>query len=53
LTNVTDPEVDEAFAKEKHCWFFQKENYYPYQLAEKVERILARRRNSQGDGPAR
>jgi CheY-like chemotaxis protein len=41
LTNVTNPGVQERFRRERGCWFLQKADYLPFQLAEKVREVLS------------
>lgn len=42
LTNVSDPRVEERFRKENKCWFLRKEDYFPFELAEEVKKVLTR-----------
>ena len=41
LTNVSDEHVKERFRSEKNCWFLQKEDHLPFQLAEEVANVLS------------
>src|SRR5262249_24741430 len=40
LTHVTDPRVVQRFRGEKRCWYLQKTDYLPFQLAEVVADVL-------------
>ena len=40
FTNVSDEQVEARFSKEENCWFFRKEEFFPYELASKVRKIL-------------
>lgn len=42
LTNVSDKRVAERFRREHKCWFFRKEDYFPYEIVEEVKEVLAR-----------
>jgi CheY-like chemotaxis protein len=42
FTNVSDESVEERFNNEDNCWFIQKEEVLPFQLADKVKQILSR-----------
>lgn len=42
LTNVSDPDVEKFFENESRCWFLRKEDYFSFELAQMVDRILAR-----------
>ncbi len=40
LTNVSKEDVAERFRSEKLCWFLLKEDYLPFELADKVGAVL-------------
>lgn len=40
FTNVSDPGVKEYFVEKDKCWFFRKEDYLPFELAEQVKAIM-------------
>lgn len=42
LTNVSKEDVADRFRTEEMCWFLLKEDYMPFELAEKVASILPR-----------
>lgn len=41
-TNVMDPKVEEYFSKESWCVFLRKDDYFPSEFAEEVEKALER-----------
>lgn len=41
LTNASDEELIDRFRGEVRCWFRQKKNYLPFEIAREVRRILA------------
>lgn len=53
LTNVTDEQVKEQLQQEPFCWFIRKEDCFPFELAEEVQRILSEisSANSEGANP--
>jgi CheY-like chemotaxis protein len=40
FTNVTNEEVKKKFQPDSKCWFFNKEDYLPYELVEEIQGIL-------------
>lgn len=40
LTNVSDEKVEDWFQKQENCWFFQKKNFFPFELTEEINMIL-------------
>lgn len=40
FTNVSDEEVEKQFRDEANCWFFRKDKYLPFELAEEVKKII-------------
>lgn len=41
LTNASDEELGVQFRREANCWYFQKKDYLPYEVAHEVKRILS------------
>lgn len=39
LTNVSDDDVLDRLRDEENCWYFQKKDYLPYEIAQEVKRI--------------
>jgi len=42
FTNVSDEHVAERFRRESQCSFLRKEDYFPFEFAEEVKKVLAR-----------
>ena|SRR5712691_788518 len=40
LTNVSDPEVERMFAKERNCLFLRKDQCLPFELAERIKELI-------------
>jgi DNA-binding response OmpR family regulator len=43
LTNVSDEKVAERFRSENKCWFFRKEDYLPFELAQQIDEMVSER----------
>lgn len=39
-TNVSDPELEDYFVKEKRCLFLRKDRYFPFEFAEEVKKAM-------------
>ena len=39
LTNVADEDLMDRLREEDNCWYFQKKDYLPYEIAQEVKRI--------------
>lgn len=42
LTNASDADLIEKFSGEDQCWYRQKKDFMPFEIAQEVKRILPR-----------
>lgn len=49
LTNVADRSVAQKFHEDDNCWFHQKSDLLPFELADEIQEILVERRKHEQD----